>query len=175
MLSMNLPVLFSKKSPVLSYKFSNDQYNNLLNRKFNPNLPNQIWVSDITYIRVGNKWCYLCVIIDLFSRKIISWEISQYPNSELVISTFKKAYSKRNFPKGLMFHSDRGFQYTSCAFRKILDEFEVVQSFSGKGCPYDNAVAESFFKFLKLEETNRKTYFEYIDGFYSTKLRAIPS
>ena len=179
MRSMHLPVLFSKKAPTYSDESSKKHYHNLLNRNFNPSLPNLIWVSDITYIRVGNKWYYLCVVIDLFSRKILSWEISQHPNSDLVISTFKKAYSKRNFPKGLMFHSDRGSQYTSCAFRKILDEFEVVQSFSGKGCPYDNAVAESFFKFLKLEETNRKTYsniddlkislFEYIDGFYNPK------
>ena len=109
MRSMHLSVLFSKKAPVLSHKTSNDHYNNLLNRKFNPNLPNQIWVSDITYIRVGNKWCCLCVIIDLFSRKILSWEISQYPNSELVISTFKKAYFKRNSPRGLIFHSDRSY------------------------------------------------------------------
>ena len=96
-----------------------------------------------------------------------------------MISTFKKAYAKRNFPKGLMFHSDRGSQYTSKDFRKLLDEFDVVQSFSGRGCPYDNAVAESFFKYLKKEELHRKTYshfsdlqsslFEYIDGFYNPK------
>ena len=111
----------------------------------------------------------------MFSRKVIAWKISDKPNAELVIATFKKAYFDRNFPIGLMFHSDRGSQYTSAAFRKLLAEFNVVQSFSGRGCPYDNAVAESFFKFLKLEEIDRKTYktisdlksslFEYINGF----------
>ena len=179
MRSMNLPEIFSKKSPNHSTKPERGDYKNILKRKFKQSAPNQIWVSDITYIRVGQKWAYLCVVIDLFSRKVISWKISFKPDAELLISTFKKAYAKRNFPKGLIFHSDRGTQYTSKDFRKLLDEFGVVQSFSGRGCPYDNAVAESFFKYLKKEETYRKTYsdlsdlhsslFEYIDGFYNPK------
>jgi len=177
--SMNLPKIFSKKSPNHSSKSESGVYPNFLNRKFHQSAPNQIWVSDITYIKVGQKWYYLCVIIDLFSRKVVAWKISDKPNAELVISTFKKAYANRNFPIGLMFHSDRGSQYTSADFRKLLNRFNVVQSFSGKGCPYDNAVAESFFKFLKLEEINQNTYssfadlksslFEYIDGFYNSK------
>ena len=179
MRSMNLPKIFSKKSPNRSTKSESGDYKNLLNRKFHQSAPNQNWVSDITYIRVGQKWAYLCVIIDLFSRKVIAWKISFKADAELVISTFKKAYVKRNFPKGLMFHSDRGSQYTSKDFRKLLDELDVVQSFSGIGCPYDNAVAESFFKYLKKEEIYRKNYsdfsdlqsslFEYIDGFYNPK------
>ena len=179
MRSMNLPKIFSKKSPNRSTKSESGDYKNLLNRKFHQSAPNQNWVSDITYIRVGQKWTYLCVIIDLFSRKVIAWKISFKADAELVISTFKKAYVKRNFPKGLMFHSDRGSQYTSKDFRKLLDELDVVQSFSGIGCPYDNAVAESFFKYLKKEEIYRKNYsdfsdlqsslFEYIDGFYNPK------
>ena len=179
MLSMHLPKIFSKKSPNHSSKSESGDYKNFLNRKFKQSAPNQIWVSDITYIKVGQKWFYLCVVIDLFSRKVIAWKISDKPNAELVIATFKKAYANRNFPTGLMFHSDRGTQYTSATFRKLLEEFNVVQSFSGKGCPYDNAVAESFFKFLKLEEINQNTYssfadlksslFEYINGFYNSK------
>ena len=179
MRSMNLSQIFSKKSPNRSTKTESGDYKNLLKRKFKQSAPNQIWVSDITYIRVGQKWAYLCVIIDLFSRKVISWKISFKADAELVISTFKKVCVKRNFPKGLIFHSDRGTQYTSKDFRKLLDEFDVVQSFSGSGCPYDNAVAESFFKYLKKEEIYRKTYsdfsdlqsslFEYIDGFYNPK------
>ena len=149
MRSMNLSQIFSKKSPNHSTKIESGDYKNLLKRKFKQSAPNQIWVSDITYIRVGQKWAYLCVIIDLFSRKVISWKISFKADAELVISTFKKAYIKRNSPKGLIFHSDRGTQYTSKDFRKLLDDFDVVQSFSGRGCPYDNAVAESFFKYLK--------------------------
>ncbi len=99
--------------------------------------------------------------------------------AELVIETFKLAYYSRNKPNNLIFHSDRGSQYTSQYFRTLLDEFNVVQSFSAKGYPYDNAVVESFFKFLKLEQLNRKTFytlqqlklsiFEYIEGFYNSK------
>lgn len=179
MLSMNLPNLFTKKFPNHYTKPEGGVFKNLLNRKFHTSAPNQIWVSDITYVKVGQKWYYLCVIIDLFSRKVIAWKISSKPDAELVISTFKKAFSSRNFPKGLMFHSDRGSQYTSKVFRKLLNDFDVVQSFSNKGCPYDNAVAESFFKFLKLEEINQNSYssfadlqsslFEYIEGFYNLK------
>lgn len=114
-----------------------------------------------------------------FSRKIISWNISSKPNADLVIQTFQKAYRSRNFPAGLMFHSDKGSQYTACAFRKLLDELNVVQSFSKKGYPFDNACCESFFKYLKKEETNRRNFrtyrdlyhsvFQYIEGFYNSR------
>ena len=177
--SMNLPKIFSRKIPTQSSKSTSGDFKNLLNRKFNPDEPNRIWASDITYLKVGSKWYYLCVVIDLFSRKVISWSLSDHPDSKLVIDTFKKAYRNRNCPQGLLFHSDRGTQYTSVAFRKFLDELNVLQSFSAKGCPFDNAVVEAFFKFLKAEETNRKSYstlvdlrislFEYIDGFYNPK------
>ena len=106
MLSMNLPKIFSKKFPNHSTKIESGDYQNFLNRKFHQSAPNQIWVSDITYIKVGQKCYYLCVIIDLFSRKVIAWKISDKPNIELVISTFKKAYSDRHFSIGLMFHSN---------------------------------------------------------------------
>lgn len=177
--SMNLTKISSRKIPTQSTKTSSGDFKNLLKRKFNPDEPNRIWASDITYLKVGSKWHYLCVVIDLFSRKIISWQLSDQSNAQLVINTFKKAYRSRNCPQGLLFHSDRGTQYSSAAFRKLLDELNIVQSFSAKGCPFDNAVVEAFFKFLKAEETNRKSYsnladlqislFEYIDGFYNTK------
>ena len=176
---MNLPKISSRKIPTQSVKYTSGDFKNLLNRKFNPDEPNRIWASDITYLKVGSKWHYLCVIIDLFSRKIISWQLSDQPNTQLVINTFKKAYRSRNCPQGLLFHSDRGTQYSSFAFRKLLDELNIVKSFSAKSCPFDNAVVEAFFKFLKAEETNRKSYsnladlqlslFEYIDGFYNSK------
>ena len=176
---MNLPKNSSRKVPIQSVKSASDDFKNLLNRKFNPDEPNKIWAGDITYLKVGSKWCYLCVVIDLFSRKVISWQLCDKPDAQLVINTFRKAYRSRNCPQGLLFHSDRGTQYTSAAFRKLLDELNVVQSFSAKGCPFDNAVVEAFFKFLKAEETNRKSYstladlrislFEYIDGFYNVK------
>ncbi|MNN65183.1 Integrase core domain protein [compost metagenome] len=117
--------------------------------------------------------------MDLFSRKIISWNISARPDVVLVMTAFKKAYDKRKYPTGLMFHSDRGSQYTAFSFRQLLDSLNVVQSFSKKGYPFDNACCESFFKYLKKEETNRKTYyslqelqlsvFEYIEGFYNSR------
>lgn len=99
-----------------------------------------------------SKFYYLCVIIDLFSRKVIAYNISGKPDSALVIETFISAYKLRNAPFGLMFHSDRGSQYNSFSFRKLLDDLNVVQSFSKKGHPYDNAVAKSFFKYLKLKK-----------------------
>ena len=86
---------------------------NHLQKKFNQKAPNLVWVSDITYIKAGGIWYYLCIVMDLFSRKVISWHISSKANVELVITAFKKAYEKRNAPYGLMFHSDRGSQYTA--------------------------------------------------------------
>ena len=103
-------------------------------------------VSDITYIKINGKWYYLCIVIDLFSRKVIAWHISAKLDVDLVISTFNKAYQKRNTPSGLMFHSDRGSQYTAFAFRQLLDSLDVVQSFSKAGFPFDNACCECFFK-----------------------------
>ena len=132
----------------------------------------------IVHKAVG-KWYYFCIVMDLFSHKIISWNISGKPDVDLVITAFKKAYTKRNAPLGLMFHSDRGTQYTAFAFRQLLDCLNVVQSFSKKGYPFDNACCECFFKYLKKEEVNRKTYhslkelqlsvFEYMEGFYHVK------
>ena len=117
--------------------------------------------------------------MDLFSHKVIAWHISAKPNVELVIITFKKAYKKRKAPYGLMFHSDRGSQYTAFTFRQLLDSLNVVQSFSKKGYPFDNACCECFFKYLKKEETNRRTYhslqelqlsvLQYIEGYYNSK------
>lgn len=131
---------------------------NLLKQQFNPCVPNQVWVSDITYIKAGTRFCYLCVIIDLFARKVIAYDVSYSINTELVLSVFDKAYVARRMPCGVMFHSDRGVQYTACKFRQRLDQVNFVQSFSAKAYPFDNAVAESFFKFLKHEETSRKSF-----------------
>lgn len=117
--------------------------------------------------------------MDLFSRKTISWNLAAKADTALIITTFQKAYRKRNVPYRLMFHSDRGSQYTASSFRQLLDSLQVVQSFSKKGYPFDNAVCECFFKYLKKEETNRRIYhtlqelqnsvFEYIEGFYHSK------
>ncbi len=96
--------------------------------------------------------------MDLFSRKVIARNISGKSDVDLVMTAFKKTYEKRNCPEGLMFHSDQGSQYTTSTFRQLLDSLHVVQSFSKEGYPFDNDCCECFFKYLKKEEVNRKTY-----------------
>ncbi len=117
---MNLTQIFSRKVPNESVKSTSGDFKNLLKRKFNPDEPNRIWASDITYLKVGSKWYYLCVVIELFSRKVIDCLLSDKPDAKLVIGTFKKAYRNSNCPQGLLFHSERGTQYTCVAFRKFL-------------------------------------------------------
>lgn len=179
MRTLQLPRMSTDK-PFRNYKHrDNGECTNHLNQEFNQKAPDMAWASDFTYIKVAGKWYYLCIVMDLFSRKVIAWNISSKPDVDLVMDAFKKAYDKRNRPVGLMFHSDRGTQYTAFSFRKLLDSLNVLQSFSKKGYPYDNACCECFFKYLKKEETNRRTYhslnelqmsvFEYIEGFYNSR------
>lgn len=131
---------------------------NLLNREFKAERINQKWVSDITYFKLKNYPVYLCVILDLFSRRVIEYKVSKKCSTNLVTATFKKAFEKRGNPTGLMFHSDRGSQYISETFQKALRERSVTQSFSNSGKPYDNAVMESFFAIFKKEEAYRRNY-----------------
>jgi len=180
MKSMNLPKMSTVKPKFIHSKSDNSaSFNNEVKQNFTTDKPNLVWVSDITYVKVNGKFCYICVIIDLFSRKVIAYTVRNKIDVNLVIDTFNKAFAIRNYPENLIFHSDRGSQYTAKSFRKYLDNCNVIQSFSAKGYPYDNAVAESFFKFLKLEELNRQTFynkaqlelslFEYTEGFYNAK------
>jgi transposase InsO family protein len=156
---MNLSAISSVKPRFKAHKKEETIiYENKLKQQFNPDRPNAVWVSDITYVRAGGKWHYVCVVIDLFGRKLIAWKVSSRPDSALTSDTLAEAMKARNYPMDVLFHSDRGVQYTSSQFRKAADKFEISQSFSAKGHPYDNAVAESFFKFLKLEELNRRTF-----------------
>lgn len=131
---------------------------NLVQRNFKVIKPNQVWVSDITAFKVKGKWFYLCVVIDLFSRKVIGFRVSQKSSTRLLTTTFKKAYIDRGKPSNLMFHSDQGSQYTSKAFTALLKDCGVTQSLSTPGQPLDNAVAESFFSSFKKEEAYRKDY-----------------
>lgn len=179
MKTLQLPKMSTDRPPCHRKPADNGQYPNCLRQQFSPHAPNLTWASDFTYIKVNSKWYYLCIIMDLFSRKIIAWHISGRADVDFVITTFKKVYAKRNAPYGLMFHSDRGAQYTAFSFRRLLDSLDIVQSFSKKGYPFDNACCEAFFKYLKKEETNRRTYhtlqefhnsvFEYIEGFYNSR------
>lgn len=154
---------------------------NLLDRNFNVEQINTCWVSDITYILVDKKWIYLTTFIDLADRMIVGWSLSNNMTAQdTVCSAFKNAVRKRGISQGsdLMLHSDRGVQYASTEFRNLISTYDCVQSMSRKGNCWDNAVAESFFKTIKIEALNRykfkdslflrKVIFRYIDGFYNT-------
>lgn len=145
MKNLQLPRMSTDKPHHRGNHSDNGDYTNHLHQEFNQKAPNIVWTSDFTYIKVNSKWYYLCIVMDLFSRKVISWHISVKPDVDLVMTTFKKAYDKRNAPFVLMFHSDRGSQYTAFAFRQLLDSLNVVQSFSKKGYPFDNACCECFY------------------------------
>lgn len=146
-----------------SIKNDNSQYYvNKLKRIFNQDRPNKYWVSDVTELRVKSSKFYLCVILDLFSRKVIAYRLSSQNNTQLTIKTFKDAFEDRNRPEELSFHSDQGCNYTSWEFRELLRVLKVNQSFSNKGNPYDNACMESFFSTFKREEYNGNHY-EFFD------------
>ncbi len=152
---------------------------NLLNRKFTVPEPNKVWVTDITYIRVGQSWCYLTVFIDLYSRMIVGWDLSNSLERISVMQAFGKAWWKRLPEEGLMVHSDRGVQYASTDFRLQLKQFGAIQSMSRKGNCWDNAVAESFFHTLKTQFTNHSIFntieeleqglFWYIEVYYNRR------
>uniref|UniRef100_UPI004055DAFD IS3 family transposase n=1 Tax=Acetatifactor sp. TaxID=1872090 RepID=UPI004055DAFD len=133
-------------------------YPNRLQSNFLTAAPNMVWVSDITYARVGHDFLYLCVVIDLYARKVISFAISEVIDENLVTEAFERAYISRLCPKKLLFHSDQGTQYTAFEFRKKLREYGVTQSFSAPGNPYDNAVVESFFASIKKEDFRKNFY-----------------
>lgn len=180
---MNLPKMSTVKTHnyiINKEETDDDNLENLLKQQFNVEKPNLVWCSDFTYIKIGyKKYVYLCIIIDLFARKIVGWTVSKKHNSQMVIDTFNKAYISRGCPAGLMFHYDQGSEYRAKAFRRLLDEKKVTQSFSKKGYPFDNAVAECFFKYAKQEQFDRHVYesieevnlasFEYIDGEFNCK------
>lgn len=152
---------------------------NFLDRNFNVSSPGEAYVSDITYIQVGFVWCYLCVIIDLYNREVIGWSLADHMEVSLVKSAFSSAIKNQKPKEGCIFHSDRGSQYASYEFRDLLAKHNFLQSMSRKGNCWDNAVAESFFKTLKVERIYRKKYesilqakydlFKYIEIFYNRK------
>ena len=133
-------------------------YPNKLKRNFLTTAPNKVWVSDITYAKVGMDFLYLCVIIDLYSRKVIGYGISENIDTALTISTFQQAFFLRGSPSGVVFHSDQEVQYTAFEFRGLLKANGITQSFSAPGSPYDNAVTESFFTSIKKEDFRRNYY-----------------
>lgn len=179
MKGMNLPKMSTYKPPKLSPHSDGESgiCRNLLQQQFCPEKPNMAWVCDFTYIRAGGRFYYLCAIMDLFSRKIIAYRLSARINTDLAIAALEDAIQTRGVSSGVMFHTDRGSQFTAKRFRQYLDQHNMIQSFSAKGYPYDNAVMECFFRYLKHEETDRRSYsslselqdalFRYIHGFYN--------
>ena len=152
---------------------------NLLDRQFTVPTPDTVWVGDITYLKIGRKWHYLTVFIDLFSRIIIGWDLSESLEKCSTMRALNKAILWRRPGKGLMIHSDRGVQYASDDFREILKKHHFIQSMSRKGNCWDNAVAESFFhsiktqmiyhcKFQNVAETER-ALFNYIEVYYNRR------
>jgi putative transposase len=150
---------------------------NLLNRNFNVASPDQAWVTDITYLKIGRKWHYLTVFIDLFSRIVVGWDLSDSLERYSAINALNKSILRRRPVQGLMIHSNRGVQYASRDFRGILQRRGFIQSMSRKGNCWDNAVAESFFhsiktqlihhcRFQNMAETEQ-VLFNYIEVYYN--------
>lgn len=154
---------------------------NLLERNFAATEPNRKWVADITYIPTGQGWLYLAAVMDLYSRRIVGWAMSEHIDSSLVISAMKMALSQRRPETELLHHSDRGSQYACELFQDLLDDNGIVCSMSRKGDCWDNACMESFFGSLKTEWLDGKKYrtreqaindiFNYIEMFYNRKRR----
>ena len=140
------------------YDKEKQRYKNRLKQKFTTTAPNQVWVGDVTYYRFKDNNYYICVIIDLYARSVVGYKISRRNSTQLTKGTFMSAYEKRGNPQNLMFHSDRGGNYVSYAYREYLQKLNVTQSFSKSGVPFDNAVIESFFSNMKREELYRTKY-----------------
>jgi len=153
---------------------------NILGRKFQASAPDQKWVGDITYLQTREGWLYLAVVIDLFSRQIIGWSMSESLSKDLAVDSLEMALEQRGVAPEL-FHSDRGVQYASGRYQSMLEEQGTIQSMSRRANCWDNAVAESFFKTLKVERVYRRAYvtraharrdvFDYIERFYNRKRR----
>jgi putative transposase len=154
---------------------------NLLNREFEVAVPDQVYVSDITYIWTSEGWLYLAIVLDLFSRQVVGWSLNSRMSRRLVMDALQMAIWRRRPASGLLFHSDRGSQYCSADFQKMLKKHKMISSMSRKGNCWDNAVAESFFGSLKTErvffsnyttrDEARKDIVDYIEMFYNSRRR----
>ena len=154
---------------------------NRLAQDFTATHANEKWVSDITYCWTQSGWLYLAVVMDLFSRKIIGWSMSNRMKKELVCDTLLMALWRRSFPKNVIVHSDRGSQYCSDKYQKLLSDNHLLCSMSGKGNCYDNSAMERFFHSLKVEclydeyfltrEDAKQTLFEYVETYYNRERR----
>ena len=151
---------------------------NLVNQEFTAAAPNQLWLSDITYIWTREGWLYLAAILDVFSRQIVGWSMNKRMTKELVLNALKQALGRRSITSELIFHSDRGSQYAAHEVRELLEQHGIKQSMSKKGDCYDNAMMESFISSLKREliypfpafenrSEAKSSVFYYIEIFYN--------
>lgn len=180
MRQMGLKAIAKKQYKVTTdSKHNNPVFDNILDRDFTTTKINQKWVQDITYIRTKEGWLYLAVVIDLHSRAIVGWSMSNRLQKQLVCDALHMALCQRNYPKGVIVHSDRGIQYCSYRYRRLISRNKLIGSMSRKGNCWDNSIAESFFHTLKLELTRdnvyltrdsaKKSIFEYIEVYYNRK------
>jgi len=154
---------------------------NVLDRQFEAERPNQKWIADFTYVWTAEGWLYVAAVIDLFSRRVVGWSMSAGMTAQLVTDALVMAIWRRSKPDALLHHSDRGSQYTSEQFQRLMADNGVTCSMSRSGNVWDNAAMESFFSSLKTERTARKTYrtrddakadvFDYIERFYNPRRR----
>jgi putative transposase len=154
---------------------------NVLDRSFDAAAPNRKWIADFTYVWTAEGWLYVAAVIDLFSRRVVGWSMNTAMTTQLVADALVMAIWRRGKPDALLHHSDRGSQYTSEQFQRLMVDHGVVCSMSRSGNVWDNAAMESFFSSLKTERTARKVYrsrneakadvFDYIERFYNPKRR----
>jgi putative transposase len=162
-------------------KHNDPIYDNVLNREFTADCPEQRWVSDITYVSTQEGWLYLATVLDLFSRRIVGWATSSRIDQQLVIEALEKALFQRKRSGPLLLHSDRGSQYASARYQKLVQQNQITYSMSRKGNCWDNAAMESFFGKLKVECVHHEKFktraqaracvFEYLEVFYNRKRR----
>jgi putative transposase len=154
---------------------------NLVKRNFTAAAPNRIWLADITYVETDQDWLYLATVLDIYSRKIVGWAMADHLRAELPLAALRMAISAQRPDAGLIHHSDRGVQYASMDYRKVMQAAGFRASMSRKGDCYDNAPMESFFHTLKTELVHHRHYatrqaatrdiFAYIEGFYNRTRR----
>jgi putative transposase len=154
---------------------------NLLNRAFEAPAPNRKWIADFTYIWTAEGWLYVAAVLDLFSRRVVGWSMGATMTAQLVVDALVMAIWRRGRPQALLHHSDRGSQYASEPFQRLMAEHGIICSMSRSGNVWDNAAMESFFSSMKTERTARKTYrtrdeakadvFDYIERFYNPRRR----
>ena len=176
----NIKSVVSKKyKATTNSKHNLGVFDNVLNRQFIVPRPNYAWVSDITYIHTGEGWLYLATVLDLYSNMIIGHAMSDRMTKQLVITALEKALKLREYPNGVIVHTDRGSQYASHAYKAVLDKHQLIGSMSRKGNCWDNAVAENFFGIMKKEYVSQTKFetrndaklgiFDYIEAWYNTQ------